>query len=44
MIRRFPIAAATLALILTASASMAAEGNQLSQDNEQLRVPSQELP
>jgi len=37
MIRRFPIAAATLALSLTASASMAAEGNQLSQDDEQLK-------
>ena len=37
MIRRFPIAAATLALSLTASASMAAEGNKLSQDDEQLR-------
>ena len=36
MIRRFSIAAATLALSLTASASMAAEGNQLSQDDEQL--------
>ena len=37
MIRRFPIAAAALALSLTASASMAAEGNKLSQDDEQLR-------
>jgi len=37
MIRRFPIAAAALALSLTASASMAAEGNQLSQDDEQLK-------
>ena len=39
MIRRFPIAiaAATLALSLTASASVAAEGNQLSQDDEQLK-------
>jgi hypothetical protein len=37
MIRRFPIAAAILALSLTTSASMAAEGNQLSQDDEQLK-------
>ena len=37
MIRRFPIAAATFALSLTTSASMAAEGNQLSQDDEQLK-------
>ena len=39
MNRRFPItiAAATLALSLTAPASMAAEGNQLGQDDEQLK-------
>ena len=37
MIRRFPIAAATLALSLTTSASMAAESSQLSQDDEQLK-------
>jgi hypothetical protein len=37
MIRRFPIAAATLALSLTTSASMAAEGSQLGQDDEQLK-------
>src|ERR1700730_15357318 len=37
MIRRFPLAAATLALSLTTSASIAAEGSQLGQDDEQLK-------
>ena len=44
MIRRFPIAAATLALSLTASASMAAEGTSSAKTTSSSRVPSQELP